>query len=67
VLQRDVEVLGDGVVARDGLEQARGDLVGVGVEEAEPLEAGERGEGVEEVGELGALVGEGVGELRSSP
>ena len=60
VLQRDVEVLGDVVVARDGFEQARGDLVGVGVEEAQPLEAGERGEGVEEVGESGALAGDGV-------
>ncbi len=51
MLEGDVEVLCDGVVARDGFEQARGDLVGVGVEEAQPLEAGEGGEGVEEVGE----------------
>ena len=36
VLEGDVEVFGDVVVARDGLEQARGDLVGVGVEEAQP-------------------------------
>ena len=41
VLQGDVEVFGDVVVLRHGLEQARGDLVGVGVEEAEPAEAGE--------------------------
>ena len=54
MLQRDVEVLGDGVVASDGFEQARGDLVGVGVEEAQPAQAFERGEGFEEVGEVGA-------------
>ena len=41
VLEGDVEVFGDVVVARDGVEEARGDLVGVGVEEAEPAEAGE--------------------------
>jgi hypothetical protein len=51
VLQRDVEVLGDVVVLGDGFEQARGDLVGVGVEEAQPAQAGERGEGVEQRGE----------------
>ena len=44
VLERHVDVLGDGVVLRDGFEQARGDLVGIGVEEAEPAEAGEDGE-----------------------
>jgi hypothetical protein len=49
VLERDVEVFGDGVVLRHGLEQARGDLVGVGVEEAEPAEAGQDGEGVEKL------------------
>jgi hypothetical protein len=49
-LQGDVEVLRDGVVVCDCLEKARGDLVGVGVEEAEPLEAFEGSEGVEEVG-----------------
>ena len=51
VLQRDVEVLGDVVVLRDGLEQPRRDLVGVGVEEAEPREAGQDGEGVEQLRE----------------
>ena len=51
VLEGDVEVFCDGVVACHGFEQARGDLVGVGVEEAEPAQAGERGEGVEELGE----------------
>ena len=35
---------------RDGLEQPRGDLVGVGVEEAQPAEAGKHGEGVEQRG-----------------
>ena len=59
VLQRDVEVLGDGVVAGDGFEQARGDLVGIGVEEAQPFEAGERREGFEESGEVGASEGGG--------
>ena len=54
VLQRDVEVLRDVVVARDGLEQARGDLVGIRVEEAQPLEAGERSERVEQIGEFHA-------------
>jgi hypothetical protein len=49
VLQRDVEVFGDVVVAGDGFEQARGDLVGVGVEEAQPAQAGQDGEGVEEL------------------
>ena len=51
MLEGDVEVFGDVVVARDGVEEARGDFVGVGVEEAEPAEAGEWGEGFEEVGE----------------
>ena len=39
VLQRHVEVLADVVVLRDGLEQAAGDLVGIGVEEAQPAQA----------------------------
>lgn len=47
VLEGDVQVLGDGVVAGHRLQQAGGDLVGVGVEEAEPAEAGEDGEAVE--------------------
>ena len=51
VLEGDVEIFGDVVVACDGVEQAGGDLVGVGVEEAEPAQAGEWGEGVEEVSE----------------
>ena len=51
VLQRDVEILGDVVVLRHGFEQARGDLVGIGVEEAQPAEAGEAGEGFEQLGE----------------
>ncbi len=51
VLERDVEVLGDVVVRRHGLEQPRRDLVGIGVEEAEPAEAGQGGEGFEELGE----------------
>jgi hypothetical protein len=36
---------------RNGVEEAGGDLVGVGVEEAEPAEAGEWGECFEQVGE----------------
>ena len=51
VLEGDVEILGDGVVLGHRFEQAGGDLVGVGVEEAEPAQAGEDGEGVEELGE----------------
>ena len=61
MLERDVEILRDVVVAGDGFEQPRGDLVGIGVEEAQPLEAGERGESVEEVGEFGAAEGRGFG------
>ena len=34
---------------RHGLEQPRRDLVGVGVEEAEPAEAGQGGQGFEEL------------------
>ena len=49
MLQGHVEVLSDGGVAGDGLQQARGDLVGVGVEEAQPAQAGKRGERVEEL------------------
>ena len=51
MLEGDVEILGDVVVARHGLEQVRRDLVWVGVEEAQPAEAGKDGEGVEERGE----------------
>ncbi len=52
VLEGDVEVLGDVVVVRwRGLEQVRRDLIGVGVEEAQPAEAGQDGECVEEGGE----------------
>ncbi len=51
VLEGDVEVLGDGVMAGHSLEQARGDLVRVGVEEAQPAQAGQDGKGVEKLGE----------------
>ena len=51
VLERHVEVAGDVGVAGDGFEQSGGDLVGVRVEEAEPLEVGDAGERVEQVGE----------------
>ncbi len=51
MLEGHVEIFCDGVVFGHRLEQARGDLVGVGVEEAQPAEAGEDGEGVEEGGE----------------
>ncbi len=51
VLEGDVEILCDGVVLGHRLEQSRGDLVGVGVEEAQPAQAGEDGECVEQGGE----------------
>ena len=51
VLQRHVEVFADVVVAGDGFEQAAGDAVGIGVEEAQPAEALDCGRGVEESGE----------------
>ena len=38
-------------VTRHGFEQARGDLVGVGVEEAQPAQAGQYGERVEQLRE----------------
>ena len=38
-------------MAGDGLEQAAGDLVGIGVEEAEPADSFNSGEAVEQVGE----------------
>ena len=41
MLERDVKVLGDVVVARHGLQEPRRHLVGVGVEEAEPAETGQ--------------------------
>ncbi len=51
VLQGDIEVFADVVVAGDGVEEAAGDLVGIGVEEAEPADAVNFGEAVEELGE----------------
>ena len=51
VLERDVEIFADVVVLRDGVEQLAGDAVGVGVEEAEPAQAVDAGELVEEGGE----------------
>ena len=39
VLQRQVEIFADVVVLGDGFEQAAGDAVGIGVEEAEPAQA----------------------------
>ena len=49
MLQGDIEIgRNDGRVLRHGFEQPRGDLVGIGVEEAQPLEAGQHGEGVEQ-------------------
>ena len=48
VLERKVEVLADIVVARDGFEQLASDAIGIGVEESEPLEVRNAGEGVEE-------------------
>ena len=51
VLERQVEIFADVGVRGDGFEQAAGDAVGIGVEEAEPAEAFDVGEGVEEGGE----------------
>ena len=51
MLQRDVEIFADVVVPGDGVKQVAGDAVGVGVEEAQPAEAVDAGEGVEECGE----------------
>ena len=51
MLERDVEIFADVVVLGDGVEQLAGDAVGVGVEEAEPAQAFDAGEGVEEGGE----------------
>src|SRR6185437_9758486 len=51
MLERDVEVLRDIVVACDGLQQPRGDLVGIGVEETQPAQARQRCEGFEELGQ----------------
>jgi hypothetical protein len=51
VLQRQIEVLTDVVVAGDRVEQAIGDAVGVGVEEAEPAQAVDLSERVEELRE----------------
>ena len=51
VLQRQIEILADVVVPGDGVEQFAGDAVGVGVEEAQPAQAFDLGERVEERGE----------------
>src|ERR1019366_4980229 len=51
VLEWNVEIFADVVMAGDGREQAAGDAVGVGVEEAEPAEAFDAGERVEQEGE----------------
>ena len=51
MLEWNVEIFADVVMAGDGREQAAGDAVGVGVEEAEPAEAFDAGERVEEGGE----------------
>jgi hypothetical protein len=51
VLQGDVEIFADVVVFGDGFKQLAGDAVGIGVEEAEPAEAFDAGELVEEGGE----------------
>ncbi len=51
MLERDVEIFADVVVLGDCLEELAGDAVGVGVEEAEPAEAWDAGELVEECGE----------------
>ena len=51
VLEGQIEVFADVVVPGDGFEQAAGDAVGIGVEEAEPAQAIDAGEGVEQSGE----------------
>ena len=49
MLEGQVEVVANVVVAGDGFEEAAGDAVGIGVEEAEPAEVGDLGERVEEL------------------
>jgi len=51
VLEGNVEVLADVVVLRDGFEELAGDAVGIGIEEAEPAQAVDAGELVEQRGE----------------
>jgi hypothetical protein len=51
VLERHVEVFADVVVAGDGFEESAGNAVGIGVEEAEPAQAVDAGERVEQGGE----------------
>ena len=54
MLQWDVKILRDILVARDGFEQARGDLVGIRIEKPQPLEASERSECIEKIGQFHA-------------
>ena len=51
MLQGHVEIFADVVVLRDGVEQLAGDAIGIGVEEAEPAQAFDLGERVEQRGE----------------
>ena len=51
MLQRDIEVFADVVVPGNCVEKLAGDAVGVGVKEAQPAEAFDTGELVEERGE----------------
>src|ERR1700761_473410 len=51
MLQRHVEILHDAVVLRDGIEQVPGDLVGVGIEKAQPGESVYLRETIEQRGE----------------
>jgi GGDEF domain-containing protein len=51
VLQRHVEIFADVVVPGDGVKQLAGDAVGIGVEEAQPAQAFDAGERVEQSGE----------------
>ena len=51
MLQGDVEIFADVVVFGDGFQKLVGDAVWVSVEEAEPAQVGDAGEGVEEGGE----------------
>ncbi len=50
MLERQVEILADVVVAGDGVEQLARDAIGIGVEEAEPAQVRDACEGVKELG-----------------
>ncbi len=51
MLQRDIEIFADIVVPGDGLQQPAGDAVRIGVKEAQPAQAGNGRQSVEQLGE----------------